>query len=54
MTTNEAADLLGVTPSRIKALIKSGKLKATKIGRDWQIERKSVTARKNGRRPIRP
>lgn len=38
MTTQEAAEVLGVIRRRVLALIKAGKLKATKRGRDWWIE----------------
>lgn len=37
LTTTQAADALGVTPRRVVALIKTGRLKATKFGRDWLI-----------------
>jgi len=37
-TTKEAAQLLGVTPSNLRIQISVGRLKATKMGRDWFIE----------------
>ena len=37
ITTKEAAERLGVTPSRIRAMIAAGRLKAHKFGRDHQI-----------------
>ena len=46
ITVSEAANLLGVSASRVKALIKQNKLKAEKPGRDWLIDKKSVLARK--------
>lgn len=41
LTTSQAADFLGVTPSRIRQLIIDGRLPATKVGRD-QLIRKDV------------
>ena len=46
ITTTEAAALLGVTPQRVRALIKAGILQAEKFGRDWQIDGESVESRK--------
>jgi len=46
ITTTEAAALLGVTPQRVRALIKAGILEAEKWGRDWQIDAASVEERK--------
>lgn len=51
-TTKGAANTLGVTNRRIRALIKAGKLKATKNGRDWIIEEREIEKirnRPNGR-----
>lgn len=42
ITTAEAANRLQVTPRRIVALIKAGKLPATKFGRDWQIDESAL------------
>lgn len=42
LTTAEAADLLGVIPRRVRALIESGKLPAERIGRDWAIKPKDL------------
>ncbi len=39
MTTAEAASILGVTPTRIRAMIAAGRLKAKRVGRDWLITR---------------
>lgn len=44
MTTKEAAALLGISPRRVQALIKSGRLPAKRIGRDWHIKPKDVDA----------
>lgn len=46
ITVTAAAALLGVTPQRVRALIKAGKLQAKKWGRDWQIDGESVERRK--------
>ena len=46
ITTTEAAALLGVTPQRVRALIKAGILEAEKWGRDWQISAESVEKRR--------
>ena len=37
LTTREAAERLGITPRRVTALIKSGRLPATKLGDIWVI-----------------
>jgi len=42
ITTKEAALELGITPRRVQALIKSGRLPAEKIGRDWIIDHKNL------------
>lgn len=52
LTTAKAAAELGVTPQRVRALIASGRLKATKEGRDWLIDPpdlEAVRIRKAGR-----
>ncbi len=36
-TTTEVAKIIGVSRSRIRHLIADGKLRATKVGRDWVI-----------------
>ncbi len=46
LTVTQAAALLGVTPQRVRALIKAGILEAEKWGRDWQISAESVERRK--------
>ena len=46
ITTTEAAALLGVTPQRVRHMIKAGILQAEKFGRDWQIDGESVERRK--------
>ena len=42
MTLIEAAALLGVTPDNLRGAIKRGSLKATKVGRDWQVTAREV------------
>lgn len=51
MTTKEAAEYLGVSPSRIRQLIMDGVLTATKRGRDNWIERDQVERHKVERAP---
>ena len=46
ITVTAAAALLGVTPQRVRFMIKAGKLQAKKWGRDWQIDGESVESRK--------
>ena len=53
LTTLEAADSLGVTPRRVRALIQSGKLPAEKKGRDYLVNQKDLKLVKN-RKPGRP
>ena len=50
--TTEAARRLNVTPTRVRAMINSGRLKATKVGIVWMIDPKDLEAvkeRKVGR-----
>lgn len=42
ITTAEAARILGVTSRHVTLLIRSGKLRGQKLGRDWILSRKSV------------
>ena len=42
MTTAEAATELGVSVRRVQALIRAGRLAATKAGRDWLIASKDL------------
>lgn len=46
LTVTAAAALLGVTPQRVRHMIKAGILQAEKFGRDWQIDGESVERRK--------
>ena len=47
ITTTEAAKRLGVTPTRVRALIEAKRLKAFKYGREWLIYVKDLDAVKN-------
>jgi len=50
----QAAKALGVSPRRVLAIIKSGRLPAVKVGRDWIIlksDLKKVSIRVPGRPP---
>ena len=44
LTTQQAGEILGITPQRVLALINAGRLPAIKIGRDWLIALKDVQA----------
>lgn len=50
LTTTAAAAILGVTPQYVLVLINSGRLKASRFGRDWQIDPKVLAKLK--RRPV--
>jgi len=43
----EAAKRLGVTPTRVRALIEARRLKAFKYGREWLIDPKDLEAVKD-------
>ena len=45
--TAEAARRLNVTQSRVRAMIDSGRLKASKVGREWLIDPKDLDAVKD-------
>lgn len=54
LTTPQVAVILGISKRRVQALITSGRLPATKIGRDWLIAEADlarVIVRKPGRPP---
>jgi excisionase family DNA binding protein len=55
LTTKDAAEKLGVSVRRIRALITEGKLKAHQLGREYAIEESSLnsiqTYGKSGRPP---
>ncbi len=57
LTTNEAAERLGVHVTRVRALIVAERLPAQKIGRDYMIREadlKLVADRKTGRPKTTP
>ena len=45
VTVADAAELLGVSPARVRTLIQGGHLPARKIGNTWALERWQVLAR---------
>jgi excisionase family DNA binding protein len=42
MNVHEAATFFGVTPYTIREWLKSGKLKGSKPGKSWRIERRDA------------
>jgi len=42
VTVREACDMLGVTPQRVQALIKSGDILSTKVGTSRMVDQRSV------------
>ena len=53
LTTREAAVLLGITPRRVRQLVKAGILLATRHGRDFVITTDAVEAARQ-RRTTKP
>lgn len=54
-TVKEVAEMARVTPQEVRRQIDVGGLKATKFGRDWQVDRASAEAyAKRKRHPGRP
>jgi excisionase family DNA binding protein len=53
VTTTEAASRLGISRTRVVALIDEGRLKAQKTGRDWMIKKGDLKPLKK-RKPGRP
>lgn len=55
LSTKDAAEKLGISARRVRALIKEGKLKAHQLGREYAIEEKALddvtTYGKSGRPP---
>jgi len=49
--TKEAAERLGLTQQHISALIRSGELRASRIGRTWVIDERSLKAFEAKQRP---
>jgi len=59
ITTNKAADLLGISAVRVRQLIASGQLKSEKAGRDHLLDEGQVVtydreARRPRGRPVKP
>jgi excisionase family DNA binding protein len=42
LTTREAAEILGVSPRRVQALIKAERLPAVKFGHVWVIDERDL------------
>jgi excisionase family DNA binding protein len=53
MSTASVAEQLGVSQGRIRAMIRAGRLPATKLGRDYFVDPKDLKLVKN-RKPGRP
>jgi excisionase family DNA binding protein len=43
LTLREAAEQLGITADTLRAQVRRGRLRATKLGRDWLVEEAEVT-----------
>ncbi len=53
LSVGEAAQFLGVSPQRVRALIGSKRLPAVKIGRDWALDRQVLAPdNRRGGRPV--
>jgi excisionase family DNA binding protein len=50
LTTQEAADILGIKPGSVRKLIERGRLGADKRGRDWLIPEENLEAIKDRKR----
>ena len=53
LTAKQAAQILGVDSSRVRVLIRKGRLPAQKVGRDWVILEPDLELVKD-RKPGRP
>lgn len=53
LTVREAAERLDVAPCRIRNLIREGRIRGIKIGRDWLIPESEVRRYDETRRPYR-
>ena len=53
LSTRDAATRLGITPRRVVALIRAGRLPALRVGRAWVIREADLELVKD-RRPGRP
>ncbi len=54
LTTNEAAKKLNVTPIRVRQMIREGKIKPRRVGRDYIIIESSLDTVKTYKKPGRP
>jgi excisionase family DNA binding protein len=57
LTTKEAAQVLGLSAIRVRELIRSGKIEAQQVGRDWVIQEsalQSVIVYGKAGRPSKP
>jgi excisionase family DNA binding protein len=56
VTTSEAAEIIGCVDSRVRQLLRAGKVAGRRVGRDWLVDRASAerwrdSDRKPGRVP---
>ena len=55
LSVREAAKALGVSETRVRALLKAGLLEGEKLGRAWTVSERSVSSRlQSGAKPGRP
>jgi len=54
LTTKQAAERLGVSERRIRAMIKEGKLRAHQLGREYAIEETALKGVRTYGKPGRP
>ena len=47
ITVNQAAELIGITPQRVKKLLVDGKLKGRKVKGRWQVDHISALDRQH-------
>lgn len=45
ISTEQAADMLGVTPNRVRQLCRGGQLRARQVGKTWLVDAASVRLR---------
>ncbi|NKY38537.1 helix-turn-helix domain-containing protein [Cellulomonas septica] len=54
LSVAEAAELLEVSPRRVRQLIEAGRLQARQVGRQWLVEAASLPSRPRRARPMVP
>ncbi len=54
LTTDEVARVLGLSLTRVRAMIEKGQLPARKFGRDWAVTPQDVRRARNRPGPGRP